>query len=245
MMTSIKMLLSYNNNEKIVQLPVVPDTLPNILQEIENSTLTTHTTTLTLLGSKKPRSFSLELFLPTRDYEFCKGNGLEVIEFLEYVSSAKIPARLVIVDNLTEILNIAIAINSYKYNYDTVKNIRATIECSEYIFLTEPKKETTTSVPVFSNITVYYNNKAARVSSANVNGSNLVKTRDIVMLLGRDLTWNADKKRVGCGKVLLDIHTEIYDGNAYSYIRDIASILGLEVEYDAEEKSVTLKDGES
>ena len=56
-MTSIKMLLSYNNNEKIVQLPVVPDTLPSILQEIENSTLTTHTTTLTLLGSKKPRSF--------------------------------------------------------------------------------------------------------------------------------------------------------------------------------------------
>ena len=44
---------------------------------------------------------------------------------------------------------------------------------------------------------------------------------------------------------MLDIHTEIYDGNAYSYIRDIASILGLEVEYDAEEKSVTLKDGES
>lgn len=202
-MTSIKMLLSYNNNEKIVQLPVVPDTLPSFLQEIENSTLTTHTTTLTLLGSKKPRSFSLDLFLPTRDYEFCKGNGLEVIEFLEYVSSAKIPARLVIVDNLTEILNIAIAINSYKYNYDTVKNIRATIECSEYIFLTEPKKETTTSVPVFSNITVYYNNKAARVSSANVNGSNLVKTRDIVMLLGRDLTWNADKKELAVERFCL------------------------------------------
>lgn len=243
-MTSIKMLLSYNNNEKIVQLPVVPDSLPSILQEIENSTLTTHTTTLTLLGSKKPRSFSLDLFLPTRNYEFCKGNGLEVIEFLEYVSSAKIPARLVIVDNLTEILNIAIAINSYKYNYDTVKNIRATIECSEYIFLTEPKKETTTSVPVFSNITVYYNNKAARVSSANVNGNNLVKTRDIVILLGRDLTWNADKKRVGCGKVLLDIHTEIYEGTAYCYIRDIAKILGLEVEYNNSDKSVTLKDGD-
>lgn len=32
-MTSIKMLLSYDNNEKIVQLPVVPDNLPEILQE--------------------------------------------------------------------------------------------------------------------------------------------------------------------------------------------------------------------
>lgn len=75
-MTSIKMLLSYNNNEKVIQLPVVPDNLPNILQELENSTVTTYTKTLTLLGNRKPRSFSLELFLPTKDYEFCKGNGL-------------------------------------------------------------------------------------------------------------------------------------------------------------------------
>ena len=74
-MTSIKMLLSYNNNQKVIQLPVVPDNLPDILQELDSNTITTHTKTLTLLGNKKPRSFSLELFLPTRDYEFCKGKN--------------------------------------------------------------------------------------------------------------------------------------------------------------------------
>ena len=178
-MTSIKMLLSYNNNEKIVQLPVVPDTLPSILQEIENSTLTTHTTTLTLLGSKKPRSFSLELFLPTRDYDFCKGNGLEVLELIKYVTDNKIPARLVIVDNLAELLNIAIAINSYKYNYDTAKNIRASIDCTEYIFLTEPKQLTNSTVPTFKDITVYYNDTSATVKSANINGNNLVKASNL------------------------------------------------------------------
>ena len=61
-MTSIKMLLSYNNNQKVIQLPVVPDNLPDILQDLENNTITTHTKTLTLLGNKKPRSFSLDLF---------------------------------------------------------------------------------------------------------------------------------------------------------------------------------------
>lgn len=244
MMTSIKMLLSYNNNEKVIQLPVVPDNLPNILQELENSTVTTYTKTLTLLGNKKPRSFSLDLFLPTRDYEFCKGNGREIIDFFEYVTSAKIPARLVIVDNLTELLNIAIAINSYKYNYDTAKNIKATIDCTEYIFLTEPKQEAVSNSPTFNNIKVYYNNTSSQVKSANINGSNLVMTRNIVELLGRECWWNADKKRVGCGKVLLDIHTEIYEGVAYSYIRDIANILGLKVEYNADDKSVTLKDGD-
>lgn len=244
MMTSIKMLLSYNNNEKVIQLPVVPDNLPNILQELENSTVTTYTKTLTLLGNRKPRSFSLDLFLPTRDYEFCKGNGIEIIDFFEYVTSTKIPARLVIVDNLTELLNIAIAINSYKYNYDTAKNIKATIDCTEYIFLTEPKQEAVSNSPTFNNIKVYYNNTSSQVKSANINGSSLVMTRNIVELLGRECWWNADKKRVGCGKVLLDIHTEIYEGVAYSYIRDIANILGLKVEYNADDKSVTLKDGD-
>ena len=244
MMTSIKIVLSCDNNAKAVQIPVVPDILPSITRAIENDTITTHSNTLTLLGNRKPRSFSLDLFLPTKDYDFCKGNGQEVLDLIEYVTNSKIRARLVITDNLAELANIAIAINSYQYSYDTAKNIRATIDCSEYIFLAELKTETVSGKPEFSNITVYYNNKASRVAAANINGSNLVKTRDIVTLLGRDCWWNAEKKRVGCGKVLLDIHTEIYDGTAYCYIRDIASTLGLGIEYNNEDKSVTIKDGE-
>ena len=185
-LTSIKMLLSYNNNQKVIQLPVVQDNLPDILQELENNTITTHTKTLTLLGNKKPRSFSLDLFLPTRDYEFCKGNGREVIDFFEYVTSAKIPARLVITDRLTELLNIAISIKSYKYHYDTVGNFRAVVECFEFEFITEQKQEITSNAPVFSEIIVYYNGSSAQVQAANINGSNLVKTRDIINFLGRE-----------------------------------------------------------
>lgn len=245
-MTPIKIFLSYNNNEKIVQLPVVPDTLPEILQDLENDTITTHTKTLTLLGNKKPRSFSLSLFLPTSDYDFCKGNGKEVIELLEYVTENKIPARLVITDNLSELLNMAISVKSYKHNYDTVGNIRATIDCTEYEFLTtnSASDSTAANIPTFTEITVTYNGSTAQVKSANIDGHNLVKARDVVTLLGREVTWNAEKKRVGCGKVLLDIHTEIYEGTAYCYIRDIAEILGLGIEYNAEDKSVTLKDGD-
>lgn len=244
-MTSIKMFLSYNNNEKIVQLPVVPDKLPDVSQDLENDTITTHTKTLTLLGNKKPRSFSLDLFLPTRDYSWCKGTGEEVIALLDYVTENKIPARLVITDNLTELLNMAISISNYKHYYDTVGNIRATIDCTEYIFMTTSTNEDTASnIPVFSEITVIYNDNIAQVKAANIEEHNLVKARDVVTLLGRDVTWNAEKKRVGCGRVLLDIHTEIYEGTAYCYIRDIAEILGLGIEYNAEDKSVTLKDGD-
>ena len=124
-------------------------------------------------------------------------------------------------------------------------NRRATIDCTEYQFLTTEKKETAANIPVFTDITVRYNDNTAQVKAANIDGHNLVKARDVVILLGRDVTWNAEKKRVGCGRVLLDIHTEIYEGTAYCYIRDIAEILGLGIEYNAEDKSVTLKDGES
>ena len=123
-------------------------------------------------------------------------------------------------------------------------NIRAVVECVEYEFITEQKQEITSNAPVFSEITVYYNGSYAQVKAANINGSNLVKTRDVIDLLGREAWWNADKKRVGCGKILLDIHTEIYEGVAYSYIRDIAEMLNLDVEYNTTDKSVILKDGD-
>lgn len=243
-MTSIKMYLSYSNNEKVVQLPVVPDTLPEILQDLNNETMVTHTKTLTLLGNKKPRSFSLELFLPTRDYEFCKGNGEEVIALLDYVTSAKIPARLVIVDNLKELLNIAVAVKSYKSHYDTVGNIRANIALVEYEFLTDTSKQkSAASAPVFKETAVSYGGSTAQIKSANIEGHNLVKARDVLSLLGKDVGWNAERKRVTADGQLLDIHTEIYDGCAYCYIRDIATVTGLEVKYNASDKSIELGGG--
>lgn len=44
--------------------------------------------------------------------------------------------------------------------------------------------------------------------------------------------------------MLLDIHTEIYDGCAFCYIREMAATLGYDVEWNANDKSVTLKDGD-
>ena len=41
-MTSIKMLLSYNNNAKVVEMPVIPNELSEILQEFSNEEIITH-----------------------------------------------------------------------------------------------------------------------------------------------------------------------------------------------------------
>lgn len=241
-MTPVKMMLSYNNSERVVEVPVIPDELPEILQELSNEEFTTHTKTLTLLGSKKPRTFTLDLFLPTKEYEFCKGNGAEVIELLNYVSEKKIPARLVITDNMAELLNIAISIKAYRHHYDTVGNIRASIDCVEYMFVTTetaPQEESTT--PTFKETSVTYNNTTQQIKSANIEGHTLIKARDVLNLLGKEVDWNAERKQVIADGELLDIHTEVYDGCAYCYVRDMAGAMGIEVDYNPNDKSITLK----
>ncbi len=50
-MTSIRIFFSYNNNEKVVQAPVIPDKLPEILQELSNDEFTTHTNKLSSVGN--------------------------------------------------------------------------------------------------------------------------------------------------------------------------------------------------
>jgi hypothetical protein len=239
-MTSVKMLFSYNNNEKVVEVPVIPDELPDIVQELQNESFTTHTKTLTLLGNKKPRSFSLELFLPTKEYDFAKNTGTEVLNLLGYVSANKIPMRVVVTDGLNELLNIAVSISNFKYRFDTIENIRCSVSFVEYIFLTDSTAEDSGTVVEFSTILAYVGNSSMALSAVNKDGYNLVRARDVLEVLGIEVGWNAEKKRVTADGKLLDIHTEIYNGNAYCYVRELAKETGHSVEYNSTDKSITI-----
>ena len=242
-MTPVRMLFSYNNNEKVVEVPVIPNELPDIVQELQNESFTTHTKTLTLLGNKKPRSFSLELFLPTKPYEFAKDTGTEVLNLLGYVSTKKIPMRVVVTDGIDELLNIAVSISSFKYHFDTIKNIRCNVSFVEYMFLTGNVEEETTVVEI-SKVTAHVNNSVMNISAVNKEGYNLVRARDILQVLGIEVGWNPIKKRVTADGKLLDIYTEIHNGCAYCYVRDLAKETGFQIEYNAEDKSIIVKESE-
>lgn len=239
-MTPVKMFLSYNNNEKVVEVPVIPDELPDIAQELANEEFTTNTKTLTLLGNKKPRSFSLELFLPTKIYDFAKNTGTEVLNLLKYVAAEKIPMRVVVTDGLNELLNIAVSISSFQYRFDTVENIRCNISFKEYIFLTNQKAEDKEDKIVFNTVTARIKNHTAAVSGINVDGYNLVRARDVLEILGINVGWNAEKKRVTADGKLLDIHTRLYNGSAYCFARDLAAETGRDIGYNAGDKSITI-----
>lgn len=239
-MTPVKMFFSYNNNEKVVEVPVIPNTLPDILQELQNETFTTNTTTLTLLGNKKSRSFSMDLFLPTKEYDFAKDTGTEILNLLGYVSSNKIPMRVVVTDGLNELLNIAVSISSFKYYFDRAENIRCNVSFIEYIFITSGEVNDTDVVVQFQTVKAKISNTKVNVSGVNVDGHNLVRARDVLEMLGIEVGWNAIKKRVTADGKLLDIHTEIYNGSAYCYVRDLANETGKAIEWNSENKTVII-----
>lgn len=239
-LTSVKMLFSYNNNEKVVEVPVIPDELPDIIQELQNESFTTNTSTLTLLGNKKPRSFSLDLFLPTREYAFAKNTGTEVLNLLGYVATNKIPMRVVVTDGLNELLNMAVSISSFKYHFDTVENICCNVSFVEYVFLTDNATADNGKVVEFSTVTAHIGNSTIALSAVNKDGYNLVLARNVLEVFGIEVGWNAERKRVTADGKLLDIHTELYNGNAYCYVRDIARETGHNVEYNTADKSITI-----
>lgn len=239
-MTSVKMLFSYNNNEKVVEVPVIPNELPDIIQDLQNESFTTNTSTLTLLGNKKPRSFSLDLFLPIKEYDFAKNTGTEVLNLLGYVATNKIPMRVVVTDGLNELLNMAVSISSFKYHFDTVENIRCNASFAEYVFLTDNATADNGKVVEFSTVTAHIGNSTIALSSVNKDGYNLVRAINVLEVLGIEVGWNAERKKVTADGKLLDIHTELYNGNAYCYVRDIARETGHSVEYNTADKSITI-----
>ena len=244
MMTSIKMMFSYNNNEKVVEVPVIPNELPDIVQEMANETITTQDKTLTLLGNKEPRSFGLELFLPTKHYDFAKDTGMEILELLEYVTTNKIPMRIVVTDGINEMMNIAVSVSSFKYKYDRAENIRCSANFVEYMFLTRETAEEESTSTEFRTVKVKKGNLTANVSGINDDGYNLVRTRDILSMLGIEVGWNGRKKVVTAEGKDLEIYTEVHNGCAYSYIIEIAEEVGAEIEWDAEKKTVIISGGD-
>ncbi|MBR1444058.1 MAG: hypothetical protein IJ583_11070, partial [Firmicutes bacterium] len=101
-------------------------------------------------------------------------------------------------------------------------------------------KEDNGTVLEFHTVKAQVGNTKENVSGVNNNGFNLVRARDVLNMLGIEVGWNAERKRVMADGKLLDIHTEIYNGSAYCYVRDIAREVNREIEWDAENKTVKI-----
>lgn len=68
-----------------------------------------------------------------------------------------------------------------------------------------------------------------------------MRARDILEILGISVDWNAEKKRVMANGKLLDIHTQLYNGSAYCFVRDLAEKTGRNISWDSKNKTVIIE----
>lgn len=133
-------IFSANNNEEVLVLPIIPSNLPAITQSCNNEIFETTSGDINLIGNKGLKNMTLECWLPVnKNYRFIRpeasSDGWEYIRFWQKWTDKKVPVRIVITDDLNEILNMAVTIESIEYSINKRKDIDYVLELQEYVFV--------------------------------------------------------------------------------------------------------------
>lgn len=130
-------ILSINNNEKVMFLPVPSQ--PKIKRAVNNQNFSTLNGDITLIGKKGLMDITLISFFPVRDYDFIRPRGTshaqEYIEFIEDAMNREIPVRLIWLSDLETKLNLAVTVEAFDYEPDQTGDIYYTLKLKEYMIL--------------------------------------------------------------------------------------------------------------
>lgn len=137
-------IISANNNETVLTIPVLPEKMPEMNQTYNNSTFEAINQDINLIGSKGLRAVTLQSFFPVnKNYKFqrpgSEKDGWKYVEFFNKYADLKVPIRMIWLDGLKEISNMAYTIESFTFQINKVKDIDYTVELKEYRFV-NPKK---------------------------------------------------------------------------------------------------------
>ncbi len=123
------------DRSKIMQLPVIPATMPEMNGTMQNEEFQTTTGTVTLLGNRIPFATSIETFFPTHDYYFAKNkiNGWEFVNFFNNARNKKELLRCSFINKEeVDYLNKVVAIENFIYYADKVGDIQYTLDIKEF-----------------------------------------------------------------------------------------------------------------
>ena len=245
MFTNVKVYFSANNGEEIMVLPIVPATLPELVQEFGNQEFETNEFDLTLIGKKKRRTASMEFLLPVnKNYRSinseASADGRDYIDFFEKWTDKKVPLRLVVTEGNDTLINIAFTFTSYKWNYDKKKDIICSIELAEYIFTTEVEDPMKKYNWMYVMVKCY--GGGYKIKAANVNGHWLIAERKLLELMGYTVSWNAEEKAIYInGEYKVKTEHKIMESVTYCYLYQLCEELGFTAEYDKSSNTVTLQ----
>lgn len=130
------------DRKEVYQLPVLPETLPELTRACANEEFETYNNgTFNLLGNMGLYSFSLSSFLPTLDknYTFAKNkiNPYLIINLWAKAMATKKPIRVIINRSLVvglpvEVINIMVTVESLSHYEDIVGDVVYNVSFKEY-----------------------------------------------------------------------------------------------------------------
>lgn len=143
--------LSINNNQQVIQLPVLPDQY-EMTYPMNNTTKSTiNSGDMRLIGLKGLKSISFSSFFPSKEYGFIREKtaysaitnegylAWDYVKLIEEWMEERVPIRLVITDTP---INIAVTIDSFTYGIkDGSGDIHYSISLTEFRFVETNKKK--------------------------------------------------------------------------------------------------------
>jgi len=136
----IKVFISINNNEEVIQLPVPPEDYA-ITSPWNNEQVNGLQQSLNLIGMRGLQSVEIHSFFPApgHDYPFLQNRsmwGMEYVRTIERWRERRFPVRLVIIDpDGQKNVNMAATIDEFEYGQQKDGDITYTLKLTEFAFV--------------------------------------------------------------------------------------------------------------
>ncbi|MDU7245381.1 MAG: hypothetical protein E7K64_00775 [Clostridia bacterium] len=144
-------ILSWNNRENVLKLPVNPQEVPSLTRPGHNTTwTTTDIGSFKAIGKAGLAGLTLASFFPAHEYTFCTYQDfpkpMDCVRLIERWQSLSRPIRLII----TGYLNMAFAIEGFEWSVEKgTGDINFKLELEEYRFANTP--DNASQLPVQDN----------------------------------------------------------------------------------------------
>lgn len=135
----ISIFLSINNNEEVIELPVIPEEV-RLNSAFSNDTFDSMKQQLNIIRLRELIPFEIKSFFPIRDYPFLRSRelwGMEYVEILERWRDRRVPLRLIVTNDEPNgfNLNMAVTIDNFEYGTGKSGDIDYNLSLKEFVFV--------------------------------------------------------------------------------------------------------------
>lgn len=132
-------ILSYNNDEKVMIFPVVPNGGISLIRSQDNPLFQGVNHELQAIGNMKLANFELSSIFPLKEYHWIRpgatSDGWDYVKAIESARLRRIPFRAVHIDNDgEEIFNLPVTVETFEYGLDRAGDIAYSMSFREYRF---------------------------------------------------------------------------------------------------------------